>query len=111
MGSVDLAEGTIKSTKRQIPGLARQVQYQAVGKTQGRTRAKQIERRRNDVGILECQVLVMEQHFDGRGEGNGVTFVGGGQDPSRLRERENRNTGPHCDESVSGCGLTRIIAR
>ena len=46
-----------------LPG---QLQHQAVGETEGRPGAKEIERR-HGVGVLQHQVLVMQQHFDGSG--------------------------------------------
>jgi hypothetical protein len=55
----------VKRAKGKIAGLAGELQHQAVRETEGRPGAEKIERRLHGVGILQSQVLVIEQHFDG----------------------------------------------
>jgi len=52
LSALDLCEVTVKRTEWQMSGLPGKLQHQAIGKTQGRTRAEEIERRRHDVRIL-----------------------------------------------------------
>jgi hypothetical protein len=94
-----------------MAGLPGKLQHQAVGETEGRPGAEEIKRRSHGVGILQCQVLVIQQHFDGSGQAGGVQFVYGCQDPGGFGKREYRYPSPLLDESVGSCGLPGIVAR
>ena len=75
LGPHDPSEQAIKRAEWQVPCLPRKLQHQAIGKTEGRARAEQLESKGNGVRILQCQVLVIKQHFDARRELGGAEFV------------------------------------
>src|SRR5271157_4317908 len=82
-----------------MAGLPGKLQHQAVGETEGRPGAEEIERRCDDVRILQCQVLVIQQHFDGSDQAGGFLFVYGGKNPGGFGQRENRYPSPLFDEA------------
>src|SRR5207249_7065115 len=88
-----------------------QLQHKAVGKTQGGPRAEQIERRGHDVRILQYQVFVIQQHFDGGDKVGRAPWVHCGQDPCRLSERENRYPGALLHEDIGGSRAWRASSR
>ncbi len=75
LGSRDPSEQTIKRTEWQVPRLPGKLQHQAVGESQGGTRAEELERHGNGVRILQCQVLVFKQHLDARSKLGDAEFV------------------------------------
>jgi hypothetical protein len=91
--------------------LAGELQHQAIGETEGRPGAEEIERRRHHVGILQSEILVIQQHFDGSGKAGGVLFVHSCQDPGSFGQRQNRYPSTLLDEGVGGCRLAGIVAR
>ena len=88
----------------------RKLQHQAVGKTQSRARAEQVERSGHDVRILQYQVFVIQQHFDGGDKVGRAPWVHCGQDPCRLSERENRYSGALLHEDIGGSRLAGIVS-
>src|SRR2546428_9935230 len=87
----------------------RKLQHQAVGKTQSWARAEQVERSGHDVRILEYQVLVIQQHFDGGYKPGCVTVVDSRPHPRRLGELENPYPRALLPEDVGRNGLAPIL--
>ena len=99
-GPLDLAEAAVKRAQWKMARLPGELQHQAIAETEGRPGAVKIERRRHHVRILQRQVLVIQQHFDGSDKAGGVLLVHGCQDPGGFGKRENRYPRPLLDEDV-----------
>src|SRR4051812_5393421 len=64
LGAVDLAESAVERAERQVAGLARNFDEEAIREAEGRHVAKLRQRAGYDVRILQREPLVREQHFD-----------------------------------------------
>ena len=53
----------VERPERQVSCLVRDLENQAAGKTYLRTLSELLERAEHDVGVLQSQVLVIEQHL------------------------------------------------
>lgn len=58
---LQLGKIPVQRAQRQVAGLASNFQHQAVRETERRTRTKGVQRRSDDVRVLQCQALVVEQ--------------------------------------------------
>ena len=58
-------EPAVECAKRQVAGLPRHLQDEAVGEPHRRTAAKMLEGRGDQVAVLDRQVPVVEQHVHG----------------------------------------------
>src|SRR5258708_29332950 len=93
-----------------MTGFAGRLQDQAVGKTEGRSRAEQVERGGNGVRVLKREVFVIEQHVNFVREFARAKFVCGPKDPRSLRDRDNRSPHTLLNNSVGGSGLAGIVS-
>ena len=65
------------------------MQHQAIGEPQGRSRTKEIQSSRDDVRILQRQILVVQQHFERGDKLGGAESVDGSEDPGGFGQGEN----------------------
>ncbi len=61
----ELGEITVIRPYRQMPGLSRNLEHQAIREIHRRPRTKMNQRRGDHPGVLQGQLLVIEQHIDG----------------------------------------------
>src|ERR1039458_5839098 len=108
--SLNLPKSTVKRTKWQMSRLAREVEQQAIGKTQGRPRAKWAQRSLHDIRILQRQGLVVEQHFDRCGKAGGVKPVNGSKDPEGFGQRQNGYPNPFLHKVGGLSGLRSVVS-
>src|ERR1022692_4301467 len=108
--SLNLPKSTVKRTKWQMSRLAREVEQQAIGKTQGRPRAKYVQRSLHDIRILQRQVLMDEQHFDRCGKSGGVKPVDGSKDPGGFGQRQNGYPSPFLHKAGGLSGLRSVVS-
>ena len=62
--AIDLREASIERPERHMPRLSRDFDDEAVRKTERRPVAKEFQRCCDDVGVLNHQALMVEQHVD-----------------------------------------------
>ena len=69
-----------------MTGFPSDFEHQAIGESKRRFLPVMIQRRSDDLGILEGELLVIEEHLDGRGNSSVLKVVDSGQNPRRFRE-------------------------
>jgi hypothetical protein len=79
---------SIKRTERQMSRLARDLQYQAIRKSQRRSIAVFIDCHCYDVRILYRQILVVEQHFNRQGNLLCGAIIDGIEHPHRFDQNQ-----------------------
>ena len=68
------------------------------------------QRRAHDVGVLESQLSVVQEHVDGGCDLFARQFVDGIEDPNGFGQNEMRNPGALGHEFFSGADLRSIVA-
>ena len=94
-----------------MTGFPSNLQNQAVQKAQCGPSAKAGHSSSHGFRILKRQMLVIEEHLDGRGDFLWTTIVDRGQDPRRFGEDEMPYPGPACHEGLGHRHLLRVIPR
>jgi len=110
MGAFDFSEITVKRSEWPVSRLLRNRDHQAVGESNGRMSPELFHSRRHDLGILDGEVLVIQQHLDGRRDVFGRPLINRREDPGRFGNGEVRNPRPTRDEWFGDRGLARIVA-
>jgi hypothetical protein len=80
--------------------------HHAVGKTQRRMSAKEIEGRYDYIGVLQSKILLVQKHFDAADLPIGAQFV----DPDCHHDRKWRYPNAVFDEMVGDSGLMRVVS-
>lgn len=81
MSSFDLAYVAIKGAERGVPGLSSDFNHQAIGKSDAALPPELCDGGRDSLRILNGQMLMIQQHLDGRRDRRGLSVVDGGQNP------------------------------
>lgn len=108
---VELRERSIEGADRRVTGFACDLDYQVIRESDRRTRAEAPQRERYNVGVLDGQVLVMQQHLDRRMNLRRAQLVDGLENPRRFGENQMRDPSTTGDEVLRRLGLLRVIAR
>src|SRR5713226_3874537 len=100
LGTVKLAQFLVECTQREVSSFTRDFEDEAIGESDLRLAAIALECAGNDIGILQGETPVTEQHFDHRGNPGVVEPKRASQNPNRLREHEVRNPGTSLYERI-----------
>jgi hypothetical protein len=92
-----------------MAGLPGNFQYQAVGKFNSVVCAILIQGGYDDLRVLQCQVLVIQEHLNGDRNLLAGEFIYGVEYPERLGENEMRYPRALANISFGGTRLLRII--
>ena len=87
MRTVDPAEGSVEGAEWRVSCLSGDLHHETVGKADLLVLSTLRHRRLDHLSVLNTQLVVVQQHFDGNGDGSGGAPVDGFQDPCRLRDR------------------------
>ena len=109
VGTIELPEISVESTKGAVAGFLSDLQNQAVRETYRWPTPKTVDGRRDRVRILQRKVLVIQQHVNRCCDGGRTAIVDGCQDPRCLGEGQMRDPRPIGDERLGGCNLLRVI--
>src|SRR5947208_4422529 len=93
-----------------MTGLARDLENQAVGETQPGFALKVLESSCNDIGILQYELAMVEEHIDCARDRGRLAVIAGDQDTHRFGEHEKRNPRSVGDEVLCQWDLLRIVA-
>jgi len=99
------------SAQGNVPGLTSDLEDQTVGESERRPFAEEIESGRDDLGVLQRQVFMIEQHVDGRTDLRRRPLVHGVENPDSLRQDEVRNPRALGDELLGRERLIGVVAR
>ena len=110
LSALEFRQVPIKGAEWHMTRLPRDFQDEAVRKTQCRSLAKVFYRSNDGIRVLECQMLVVEQHVDRRCDFCWATLVHGRQNPRGFGEHEMRHPGTALDEALSRCDLLDVVA-
>ena len=91
------------------PGLAGDFENHAVGELDAGAGTEQGECSGDDVGILEANLSVVEDHLDGGGDLSRLALVGSVKHPHRLNEHHLRHPGAGGNEPLASVELARLV--
>jgi len=94
-----------------MPRFPGDFQHETIREPQARPPTKTLDRRDNCLRILQCQVLVVEKHFDGSGNITWSTVVDRGEHPCCLGEDQMRHPCSTRNERLGRRNLLGIVAR
>lgn len=105
-----LAKSPVETTKRLVPRLASDLQDKAVGEAKRRPRDKVRESGFDDVGLLDNERIVLEQHLDGACQSRCGSRIDRVEDPDGLDQDDVRNPSTLRDERFGSSSLLRVVA-
>ena len=70
-----------------------------------------LQRGGNRISALDCEIFVMQEHFDGSRDFRRSEFVYGSKNPCSLNEDERRYPCAFANERFRGSGLLSVVAR
>ena len=108
--SRQLCQVTIKRSKWNVSRLAPDLENQTVRETQGRLPAIVLQSRCDGIGILQRELLELQQHVDCSGDRGGAALVGDLEYPGHLGEGEERNPGAAGDVGFRDSNLLGVVA-
>ena len=108
---VELCEIPVEGAEGHVTSFPRDLQDQAVRKPQRRPRAKAFDSGGYHLRILKCQMLVVEEHFDGGRNFARATLVDRSQDPRGFGKDEMGNPSSARDKILGRCDLLDVVAR
>ena len=111
LGAVELGELSVEGADRQMTCLPGHLEDQAVGEAPAWTSTVLLESGADDVGVRDRQVLVVEEHLDGRGNRRRTEVVDGVQYPGRLGKNHVADPRPGGHERLRGRDLPDVVAR
>ena len=86
--AVEQGQGPIECPKREVFGLPRRLQHEAVRETQRRPPTVPIECGRDNVSVLQAEMFVAEEHFNRRSDVAWTPLIHGGERPGGLGDSE-----------------------
>ena len=110
MSAVKSGETPVERSEWPVTGFPSHLYHQTVGKTDGRTPAILDDRRTDGVGILQRQLVVIQEHLDRRRNGLWTAIVNGAQHPGRFHERQVRHPRSAGDKRFSRRELPCIVS-
>jgi hypothetical protein len=93
-----------------MPGLACDLEHEAVGEACRWLRSVLLQRGANDFRTLNRQLSVVEQDLNGAGDVRRAKPVRGSQHPDELHEDHLRYPGPSDDERLRSFDLPGVVA-
>jgi 2-methylisocitrate lyase-like PEP mutase family enzyme len=111
LSASELAELPVERADGQVTGLASDLEDQAVGKAQAPVSPVGLERGGDDLGILDRQALVVQEHVDGRRDRRRTEVVDSAQHPGRLGENQVGDPRAGGHERLRGRDLPGLVAR
>ena len=108
---MEFGQSAIEGTERQMTGLASDLQHQAIRKPQCWSPAKVFERRSNDLRVLQCQVLMVEEQLDRLRDCCRIALVHSAQDPHGFGKHEMRDPRPAFDKKLRRRDLLGVVSR
>ena len=104
------AELAVKGAERQVSGFSCDLESQAIGESDGRFPAHLCNRRSHNVGVLDCETVVIEQHLHGGGDFAPAQIEDTLKHPRGFGKHQVRNPRAGCNESLGGGYLLGVIA-
>src|SRR5882672_6054456 len=111
LSTIDLAQVAVKGAERSVPCFPSDLHHEAIGESDLRLLPKQRDGGGDRLGVLDGQVLVAQEHLDGRRDRPGTTIVDGAKHPGCLRDCEVRHPCPIGNEGLSDGYLLHVISR
>lgn len=102
---------SVERPERHVPGFSGDFEYQTVGEAKAGPLSKAFDGGGNCVRILDCQVLVVEEHLDGRCDLLRTAIVDRREDPRGFGEHEVRDPGSSLDERLRRRHLPGLVSR
>lgn len=103
------AELAIKGAERQVSGFSCDFENQAIGEGDGRFPAQLGNCRSDNVGVLDCEAVVIEQHFDGGGDFTSAQIEDTLEHPCGFGEHQVRDPRARRDKALGGRHLFGVI--
>src|SRR5436190_21180057 len=75
LSTIDLAQAAVKRAERGVPRFPSDLHHEAIGESDPGLLPKQRDSGGDRFRVLDGQVLVAQQHLDGRCDGLGITTV------------------------------------
>ena len=104
------AELAVKGAERQVAGFSCDFENQAIGESDGRFPAQLCDRRSDNVGVLDCEAVVIEQHFHGSGDFTPAQIEDTLEHPRGFGKHQVRNPRAGRDKALGGGDLFGVFA-
>ena len=111
VSAVEFAEIAVERAERSMPGFPGDRDHEAIRKADRRPSPKMFDGSGDRIRVLQCEVLMVQQHVDGRGNGLGTAIVDGCKNPRGLDERQMWNPRSTSDERFGRRNFFRIVSR
>ena len=111
MNVFQLGEVPIKGADRQMSGLSRNFQYEAIGEINCCPLSIVAERRGHDIRVLKAQFPVVQEHLDSRCYLRARKLINKVEDPESFCKNQLGNPGSLADKFFRCLSLIGIITR
>ena len=109
--SIEFSKISVKGTQRYMTGLQSYFENQTIGEPQRGTAAVLLQRCRDSIGFLDCEIFVLQEHIDGSRYFWMSEFVDGRKDPRCLDEDERRYLRTFANEGFRRSDLLAVVTR
>src|SRR5437762_13648721 len=110
-GAVQFCDIAVESTEWHVPSLACDFKHEAIRESNRRLSGKFLERGGYGFGVLNREVLVVQEHFDGSCDLGCLPVVNGSQYPRRFGQCKVRHPSALFHEFLGGSNLSGIVSR
>ena len=110
LGAFEFIEVTVEGAVGEVTGFTGELKHEAVGEGDGGAGAVEVEGGSDGGGVLDDEVAVVEEHFDGFCEVCGREVIDGGEDPGSFGKSERGDPGAGRYEGFGVGGLAGVVA-